>query len=638
MTLPFERTLKGGIRELSILAYVILLQLIVHNAVFFLLLSCSVVVYLPLVAPWSAILAVIPPTIFIVIHLVLFWEYLMANPLAEESALYRWAGLGLLRYTSPTLRLYRYMQSIGIIRYRLSALPPEIWERILTMALKSPAILGCIYNPPEDILSIIKHQMFQFYDDSTFAIRFQLNLAYDFYTGRDEEHPYGTYRRHCTRLSLVCSMWADIVRRQQRLWSCGKYGDGVYPLTQRLDFIIDNRSCTWLEDLLRRRHDTKSHPHQWDNLRVLALYQKIRTNPTDTSSHLSLISESLPSLFPKLRSLSYVTEYGTLNHITPFPNLYCLHLRLRSIKYVNDVRFERLRILTLECVELDLRGWQCPQLEHCAFLVRDGENREPSLVFPPGGHIYTPSRILSLIISGQQITLSSEFWRTYSSLVHLAVSSSSLMGSADSPPSSHPFSHLSILNIMFSDHTAVPFLSLLDSQHSLKSISLPTPHPTCWGPYIEEWIAFYRKACRLGIVKPPSPRGNHRFGWGNQKLSLWLPTSQPEAKWPPEPRLVETWATRLVSSCKAHLEHGLPNTITHESIHGYIMIGALSGLGSLGFIALNKAYRWNTDVLSEVIWWQIAVIFIASFTRIGVLMWRSRRNRRRQSRVPNLVR
>ncbi|CCA72928.1 hypothetical protein PIIN_06864 [Serendipita indica DSM 11827] len=632
MTLISEHTLARGLAELKVFAHVILIFLSVHNAVVVTLITCSAVIYLALIAPWSTILVGFLLIEFLIIHIVLLWEALQANPLAEEDALHRWTGLGLLCYTAPTRRLYKKVKSIGLVRTQLPALPPELWEQIVVLSLESPAILTSISGPPEDTISVIRHQMLQFYDTSSPFLRY---ASYNFGIGPDEEHPYRMYRRRCANLSLVCKFWTDVVQRQQRLWSCGVPGDGVYPRVQRLDLKLESRSRAWLENILRQQQEVTPRD-QLGNLRVLSLFKASMTDPITTSSLLSLLSDSSPHSFPSLKSLSYVADSDSLDFTmspSPFPNLCCLYFRLFSIKYANKIRFERLRVLTLEGVKLDLRGWECPQLEHCAIILCDTVIIGATLALPPSGHIYVPSRLLSLVVIGYQVTLSAEFWHRHSSLVHLAIQSSSLIGPIYPPPTDHPFAHFSLLDVRFTNSPAARFQFLLDPQHKIESISLPNPNPSYWRVYYNEWVQFYRKASRLGLIKSPS----HPPGWWNQIMSqLWLLPSPPNTGWPSESGRLEVWMKKLVSAYESRWHHDGCDNIQPGYITLYIQTAMVTGLASSGSIVFKNARHWNALVISDALWWQGVLLFLATFTHLSGLLERSSNERLRQRRVPNL--
>ncbi|CCA77010.1 hypothetical protein PIIN_10995 [Serendipita indica DSM 11827] len=94
--------------------------------------------------PWWPVIKIAITLSFIIIPLMLLLRHLRNHPLSEGSAAYLWSGLWILSYTRLTMRIYKYLQSNGIVRYRLSRLPTEIWYQILTFALDMPEIMDSI--------------------------------------------------------------------------------------------------------------------------------------------------------------------------------------------------------------------------------------------------------------------------------------------------------------------------------------------------------------------------------------------------------------------------------------------------------------------------------------------------------------
>ncbi|CCA76223.1 hypothetical protein PIIN_10216 [Serendipita indica DSM 11827] len=94
--------------------------------------------------PWWPVIKIAITLSFIVFPVMLFLRHLRNHPLSEGSTAYLWSGLWILSYTRPTTRIHKYLQSNGVVRYRLSRLPTEIWYKILTFALDMPEIMDSI--------------------------------------------------------------------------------------------------------------------------------------------------------------------------------------------------------------------------------------------------------------------------------------------------------------------------------------------------------------------------------------------------------------------------------------------------------------------------------------------------------------
>ncbi|CAG7852038.1 SubName: Full=Uncharacterized protein {ECO:0000313/EMBL:CCA74959.1} [Serendipita indica DSM 11827] len=460
------------------------------------------------------------------------------------------------------MKIYRLLQKAGIVRYRLSHLPTEIWEKILEFTLDIPEALGTTCNP-ENIFEYLYYHRFQQYTQPGIRARTCTKpptAASGSYTS-DPNHPYEVYIRQRVIISLVCSQWNTMVRQSQPAWSFGA-SHSNFQKVERLELESAYRQTA-------SSHERSSHhvaeDNNWKRLRILAINNRfygplLTQNANDVeialSGSLLYNSEIMGNLECFSYAGSYLRQFDLVCKL--FNNLTTLILEVTNTPNLN-LELPKVNVLMLKASTINVRGWYCPALQHLVLIYREKSDLTTLFETQP---IILPSVILSLIVYNRHITVDEAFWQSYSSLVHIGASS---LVYHSPPPPNHPLSYLSILDTVHCDDLPTGFIALTTSGHPLKSVRFSPRDNHSAKHRSEDWVQLYWFAQRRGILGRPVPAdlvdtpetpGISRRCW---KCGTLFPR-QGYAPRPREPWRIEGWCPELFapSDASVNCENLLP--------------------------------------------------------------------------------
>lgn len=547
--------------------------------------------------PWWPVIKIAITLSFIIIPLMLLLRHLRNHPLSEGSAAYLWSGLWILSYTRLTMRIYKYLQSNGIVRYRLSRLPTEIWYQILTFALDMPEIMDSICTF-EIIWEYIYYHRFQQFIRSGNRIRMHTKppAAPPYQYSEEPNHPLEVHMRQRLVLSLVCSEWNSILRRCPTEWSFGLPDDSH--TARRLELILGDTHTQQNDGVFLMNWAKDLDPARLHTLAICDL-----TSPTSEIVPCLLgLAEQRPDIAANLLCISYtgahINRFGSVWGF--FVNLTTLIVETELVEM--DMELPKLRVLMLKSARLDLQRWRCPSLQHCVLidLHKIDEPLNIDMQFIP-----FPSSLLSLIVYNRSLIVDEVFWQSYSSLAHIGFSS---LDYQYPPPQGHPLCSISIVDPTLSESTLSGFLSFINSGHSIRSIWLIPRYSSTYSshPLNERWNKLYWETQRRGIVAHwiPVEVLEQSCDLSNQ---VWnCSRSIPRRPWPGEPRWIDTWGRNLMARLAD--KRGLTGAGFPTAMYLGTIIGALHGLQ---IVTMDKG-RWLV-ALDFIIYELVGMTLLALF-------------------------
>ncbi|KAG9052883.1 hypothetical protein FS842_009100 [Serendipita sp. 407] len=464
-------------------------------------------------------------------------EYLLEHPIRQDGAFFRFSGLWLLRQIPLGRRMIAELSKRGLVKPLYPPIPVEIWSHIIEYAIAVPEYLGtdCDAKDVPEFLYYHQMQSNHLYDDLS-----RLDGIWSpTHTLTRPEDPYNHSEWFRNQLRLVCSRWKDIVDRHATRWVFqsqmpdvrNRWGRGI----QRVDILIQGQYMSG--EAGATYHGTYLSPLQdcLGTTNILAAREETwSVSPTggdEAVDHLVLnptkILESIQSFAYHCHGSQLSTQSFSLLS-TSLANLRILILETREI--TGNMTFPYLHTLQLISDNINLHGWQCPNLHHLALTTHD----------VPEGHRYDMSIIpgqfnslTALLVRSLAVELNNAFWSRFP---HLELLGFYRLILTDPPPEGHPLSHLYTPRWNIYGTSPDELAATLDVLHpsherTLQIGKIPSASELTDNQFTAEWEAFYNKCKREGIRwrKLPADVGvidkwpkMRRDFWNEERLGKWI--------------------------------------------------------------------------------------------------------------------